>query len=205
MPTTNLNPSEVQDVHCHPSMGLQRSKLASNVLKYNVPLEDLRIFDSATNAVLPNTAASDDLGLDLGVLGTNGLTIQTSDAKATTVTQKAKFRIWLPAEYDAGQTLQIVAHAGMLTTVSDGTATIDFEAYAKDEADGTHGSDLVTTAAQTINSLTLAAKAFSLDATGLANGDEISLLMTVAITDSATATAVLGFVAKLYMQMAVRG
>ena len=205
MPTTYLNSDEIKNVHCNSSMGLERSKLAQEGKKYNIPLEDLRIFDSASNAVLPNTAATDDLGLILGTQGTTDFSVQTSDAKATTVTQKARFRFWLPPEYDAGQTIKIVAHAGMLTTVSDGTATIDFSVYAKDEADFTHGADLVTTSATTINSLTLAAKEFSITPTSLVNGDELSALVTIAITDAATGTAVIGLVTKFYFLLDVRG
>ena len=205
MPTTTILAGDVKDVHCNDSMDLQRSKLKQDSKKYNIPLEDLRIFDSASNAVLPNTAASDDLGLLLGTQGTDGFSVQTSDAKATTVTQKARFRFWLPPEYDAGETVQVCAYAGMKTTVSDTTATIDFSVYKKNEADNTHGSDLVTTGATTINSLTLAEKAFSLTTTGFVNGDELSGLITIAITDGATGTAVLGFVTKFYLLIDIKG
>lgn len=205
MPTTIFNSDEIENVHCKSSMALQRSKLAQESLKYNIPLEDLRIFDSATNAVLPNTAATDDLGLVLGTQGTDGFSVQTSDAKATTVTQKARFRFWLPPEYDAGQTITVVAFAGMKTTVSDTTATIDFSVYAKSEADNTHSADLVSTAATSINSLTLAAKSFTITPTSRVNGDELSGLITIAITDGATGTAVLGFVTKFYFLLDIRG
>jgi len=195
----------VLNKHINSSAGIARSKLALESLKYNQDLESLRIFDSASNAVLPNTAASDDLGLILGTQGTTDFSIQTSDAKATTVTQKARFRFWLPPEYEPAGTITLVAFAGMKTTASDGTATVDFSAYAKDEADGTHGADLVTTAATSINSLTLGAKSFTITPTSRVNGDELSVLMTVAITDGATATAVLGFITKVYWLLQVRG
>ena len=200
-----IDPDHITNVMCNSSMGLERSKLAQEVKKYNIPLEELRIFDSASNAVLPNTAATDDLGMIIGTPGTTDWSIQTSDAKATTVTQKAAFRFWLPPEYDAAETIQICAHAGMLTTISDGTATLDFSIWAKDEADFTHGADLVTTGATTINSLTLAQKAYTVTATSLVNGDELSGLVTIAITDGATATAVLGLVTKFYFLLDVRG
>lgn len=205
MPTTTINSGDIKNVHVNATAGIERSKLAQDGKKYLIPLEEWRIFDSASYAVLPNTAASDDLGLYLGTQGTTGLSIKTSDGKATTITQKARARFWLPPEYDAGESVAIVAFAGMETTVSDTTATVDFSVYKKSTADYTHGSDLVTTSATSINSETLAAKSFDITPTGLVNGDELSILMTVAITDSATGTAVIGLITQVYFLLDVRG
>jgi hypothetical protein len=205
MPTTTLDNNEIRNVHCNASMALERSKLALESKKYAIPLDSLRIFDSASNAVLPNTAASDDLALIIGTQGTTGLSVRSSDGKATTITQKARFRFLLPAEYPNDGAISIVAHAGMLTTVSDTTATIDFSAYSKNIADFTHSADLVTTSATSINSLTLSAKSFVVTPTGLANGDELDVLATIAITDGATATAVLGIISQLYLLIDCRG
>jgi len=196
----------VLNKHINSSAGIARSKLALESLKYNQDLESLRIFDSASNAVLPNTAASDDLGLILGTQGTTDFSVQTSDAKATTVTQKARFRFWLPPEYEPAGTIAIVPYAGMVgPAISDTTATIDFSVYAKDEDDISHSADLVTTSATSINSTTLAAKPFTITPTSRVNGDELSVLMTITITDGATATAVIGIVSKLYWLLQVRG
>jgi hypothetical protein len=182
-----------------------RAKFALESKKFAQPLESLRIFDSAANAVLPNSAAADDLALIVGTLATDGHSIRTSDAKATTVTQKAAFTFTLPAEYEAGGTITLVPHAGMLTTISDGTATVDFSVYWKDESDISHSSDLCTTAATTINSLTLGAKSFTITPTSRVNGDELGVLMTIAITDAATGTAVLGLISKIHWLLQVRG
>jgi len=203
--SSSIITDSIYNKHVNSGAEIVRSKLALESKKYNQDLESLRIFDSASNAVLPNTAASDDLGLILGTQGTTGFSVQTSDAKATTVTQKARFRFWLPPEYEAGGTITLVAYGGMITTASDGTATVDFSVYAKDEADFTHGADICTTAATTINSLTFGAKSFTITPTSRVNGDELSVLMTVAITDGATATAVIGAFSKIYWLLQVRG
>ena len=205
MPSTFFNADEIKNVHCNSAMALERSKLARESKKFNLELEQLRIHDSASNAVLPNTAAADDLGLIIGTIGTAGFTVQTSDAKVSTTTQKAAFRFSLPPEYDDGEAIAIVLHAGMMTTISDGTATIDISAYSKNEADGTHGADLCTTAAVTINSLTAAAKSFTVDPTGLVNGDELTVLITIAITDGATGTAVVGRITKVHCLLDIKG
>jgi hypothetical protein len=183
---------------------LSRSQLTQedNAL-YKVPLTDLRVWDAlATN--LPGTAAADDLALIGGTFGTNSPTIRTSDAKATTVTQRARFLVALPTEYVAGQTVLIRAHAGMITTISDTTATVDFECYKSDDESGI-SADLVTTSATTINSLTDADKDFVVTATSLEPGDTLDIRVTIAITDGATGTAVIGQVGAISLVLDVKG
>ena len=203
--TSTILSDVILNKHINSAAAIVRSKLALESKKFWQPLESLRIWDSASNAVLPNTAASDDLAIIVGTIGTSGHVVRSSDAKATTITQKAAFTFTLPPEYEDGGAISLTPFAGMKTTVSDTTATIDFSVYAKDAADGTHGSDLVTTSATTINSLTLAAKPFVVTPTSLVAGDELTALMTIAITDGATATAVLGMITKIYWLLEVRG
>ena len=186
------------------SAAVERAKLALETLKTNVPLEMLRVHD-AFQTNLPTTAASDDLGLIIGTFGTDAVVVQTSDAKATTVTQRARFSFRLPENYQTGEAISFVAFAGMKTTVSDNSATVDFEVYAKNTSTGLVGSDLVTTSATTINSLTAAAKEFAITPTSLVAGDELDVRVTIAITDGATGTAVIGRIMKLYALLSVRG
>jgi len=205
MPITAFIPSgEIVNSQINTLAAIERTKLASESRKHNIPLELVRVWD-AFQTSLPTTAAADDLGLIPGTWGTDAITIQTSDAKNTSVTQRARFVYRLPVEYVDGQAISVAAWAGMRTTVANGTATIDFEAYKKNDATGGAGSDLVTTAATTINSLTSSAKEFVIDPTGLAHGDELDIRVTIAITDTATATAVIGRIYKLYMLPTVKG
>jgi len=205
MPITVLIPSgEIANSQIAASAAIERSKLAGEQLKDNIPLELVRVWD-AFQTSLPTTAASDDLGLIPGTWATDAIVIQTSDAKNTTVTQRARFTYRLPHNYVSGQLISAVAWAGMKTTVANGTATIDFEAYKKNDSTGLAGSDLVSTSATTINSLTAADKAFTIDPTGLSAGDELDIRVTIAITDSGTATAVIGRIMKLYMLPTVKG
>ena len=205
MAITVIIPSgEISNSQINASAAIERSKLAAEQLKDNIPLELLRVHD-AFQTDLPTTAASDDLGLIIGTFGTDAIVVQTSDAKNTSVTQRARFLYRLPHNYAAGQSLSVVAWAGMKTTVANGTATVDFEAYKKNDSTGLVGSDLVTTSATTINSLTAADKAFVIDPTGLTAGDELDIRVTIAITDTGTGTAVIGRIMKLYMLPTVRG
>lgn len=202
--TIQIPSGEIVNSQINASAAIERSKLAQDTLKYNVPLESVRIWD-AFQTDLPTTAASDDLGLIIGTFGTDAVVIQTSDSKNTTVTQRGRFSFRLPENYVAGQALSVAAWAGMKTTVASSSATIDFEIFKKDDSTGLVGSDLVTTSATTINSLTATNKEFVITPTGLVSGDELDIRVTIAITDSATPTAVIGRIMKLYMLLSVKG
>ena len=184
--------------------GIARSSLEQDDLQnYVIPFRDWRIADNLSS-LLPATAASDDLGMDGETFGTETPFLVTSDAKATTVTQYGRFQFALPPEYVSGQSVRIQVKAGMKTTISDGTATVDFQVYESDD-DGGVGADLCATAAQSINSLTQATLNFDITATSLAAGDLLDCRMTVAITDSATSTAVLGKVSRCSVLADIKG
>jgi hypothetical protein len=195
---------EIVNSQINASAAIERAKLAAEQRKDGIPLELVRVWD-AFQTSLPTTAAADDLGLIPGTWGTDAVTLQTSDAKNTSVTQRARFTYRLPMEYVDGQAVSVVAWAGMRTTIANGTATVDFEVYKKNDSTGGAGSDLVTTSATTINSLTAADKVFAIDPTGFSAGDELDIRVTIAITDTATATAVIGRIYKLYMLPTVKG
>ena len=202
--SVNIPAGEIVNSQVNEFAAIERTKLATEIKKINIPLELLRVHDAFQTAI-PISASADDLGLVIGTFGTDGVVVQTSDSKATSVTQYARFLFRLPDNYVNGSAISVAAHAGMKTTISDGTATIDFQVYHKDEATGLVGSDLVTTSATTINSLTHAAKEFVITPTGVVNGDELDVRVVVAIPDGATATAVIGQLMKLYMLVSVKG
>lgn len=169
-----------------------------------IPWHAWRVWDSiATN--LPSAGANDDLGLLGNTFGTGSPTIETGDLKAAGATTRyARAQVALPLEYDAAADVVLRFHAGMKTTVSDGTATIDVQAYRSDTEGGV-GSDLVTTAATTINSLTLADKDFVVSAGTLSAGDVLDLRVAIAINDTATATAVIGQIGAAWLLCDTRG
>lgn len=172
--------------------------------RFKVPLTDWRVWDNIV-ASLPNAAAADDLGLIGGAFGAGSPSIQTGDLKsAGATTRRARVQLQLPHNYVAGQSATIRAKAGMLTTVADAAATIDFEAYKSNDEAGI-GADLVTTAALTINSLVLANKDFTVTPTGLAPGDTLDIRLTVIVNDAATVTAVIGIVGAIELLLDVKG
>lgn len=183
---------------------LARAKLTQEDLSaVGIPLHDMRVWDDL-NALLPGTAATDDLAFIEGTWGTDAATLQSSDGKATTVTQRARFMVSLGNEYVAGETVQIRVRGGMITTISDTTATVDLEVYVND-GDGGVGADLCATAAQDINSLTKSNNDFTITSASLVHGDVLDVRMTVAITDGATGTAVIGEISNIKLLRDIKG
>lgn len=139
-----------------------------------------------TNIV--GTAANDDLAIVTGTFLTDSPTIQSGDSKAATTSRKLGIFFRVPPEYVSGGALTLRLNAGMKTTVSDTTATIDAQ-VVRNAAPTT---DICATAAQSINSLTAADKDFTLTPTDCVPGDLLFIVVTVAIVDGATGTAVIG-------------
>lgn len=187
---------EVTNAKVSSIAAIDRSKLAQRVLA-RFPVSPLawRTWDAlATN--LPGTPASDDLGVTTGTFGTDpGPYISTGDLKAAgATTRRAACFLAVPHDYEANETLTLRAYAGMVTTVADTSATIDFEAYRIDRDATLGAADVVATAAQSINSLTAAAFDFTITPTTLSAGDVLVLRMSLAVNDAATGTAVIGAV-----------
>lgn len=183
---------------------LPRSKLVQdNLAEFALDLTSLYVWDSG--ARLPNTSATDDLGFYPGTFASASPAIKTYDLKNAGATNvRGRFFVRLPAEYVTGETVTIRAHAGMQTTVASASATIDFEAYLSNGELGI-GSDLVSTAATTINSLTAANKDFTVDPATLSAGSLLDVRVTIAINDSATGTAVIGYFGKLSLLCDIKG
>lgn len=186
-----------------PDVPRDNMELESAVV-FPVPLASARVWD-ALHTNIPGTPAADDLGISGGTWGTHAPKLTTGDVKAAGCTRRARLAVKAPMEYQAGETFKLRLSAGMETTVADGSATVDLEAFVNGRDGTIDGSDLVTTAAQSINSLTFADKEFTLDASGLSAGDELDVRLTITIVDAATATAVIGSVGALEAVCDIRG
>ena len=185
--------------------GWARSDLVEEAAaQYAIPWEQWKIHD-AFQTPLTGTANTDDLGLIGGTFGAGTPSIQSSDAKATTVTQYARALVRLPIEYVAASSVSLMFHAGMRTTISDGTATLDLECYRSDNEGLVDGADKYGGAAVDINSITLTDKSYTLTAGALSPGDLLDIRITVAITDAATGTAVIGWIGQAWLQCHVKG
>ena len=174
-----------------------------DLASYFIPWGNWRVWD-AFQTVLPGTSATDDLGLYGGTFATASPSIRTYDVKTLTTTLYARTTLWLPPEYVAGETVTLRFHAGMITTVAGTSCTIDAQCYESDKESGI-GADLVTTAAQSINSLTLADKDFTVTPTTLSPGDILDLRIAISVVDAATGTAVISTVGFAALLCDIRG
>ena len=131
-----------------------------------IPFDNFRIYDNIDAIIDQAAADDDDLTLIQGTFGTNATTVETIDCGGLAdTTQYAAFWFAMPTSYAAGSTVNLKANAGMVTTVADQSATLDFQCYVPDyaNADATVSTDLITTAATSVNSTTFADKSFVLD------------------------------------------
>lgn len=184
---------------------IARAKLAQDALAvYPIKLSDFRVHD-ALHTNLPGTSSGDDLALVGGTLGTAHPLLQTSDLKAAgSTTLYGRTTIALPPEYESAETVQLRVSGAAVTTVADTAMTVDVEAY-KIDRDGTVSADLVTTAAQDINSLTYADKDFTVTPTALQPGDQLDVRLALLVNDAASGTEVKGSIAAVELLCDIRG
>lgn len=185
--------------------GITRANLIedSNAV-YPIPLTDWRIWDSGQP--LTATPGTDDLGHIAGTWGTANSHLSAGDLKAAGATSRyARAVVTLPPEYIAGQTVTLRFAAGMLTTISDTTCTIDAAAFVVGRDTLISGSDLVATSATSINSVTFANYDFTITAGALLPGDRLDIRIVIACNDGATATAVTPAIAAIDLLLDIKG
>jgi hypothetical protein len=182
-----------------------RSSLSQeNFAPVSLPLENFRIWDAY--GTLVGTPASDDLGMAAGAFGTGCPYLSAGDLKAAgATTRRARTVVRIPLEYVDGESVRIVLEAGMVTTVADTACTVDVEVFVVGGNTLVSGSDVVSTAAQSMNSLTFAEKAFDLTSTTLDAGTLLDVRVSVTCTDAATVTAVIPAIASARLSVDIKG
>lgn len=174
-----------------------------NLKAYQIPLQEVRVWDAFQTPL--GSAAADDLGITAGAFATGCPYLTAGDVKTLNSTRYGRFTFTLPPEYVAGESVRLNVAAGMLTTVASASCTIDFEAYKSARTSLKTGSDLVTTSATTINSLTFAEVPFELDPSTLSPGSVLDIRVAIAYNDAATGTAVTPAIAHLEMLLDIKG
>lgn len=183
---------------------IARTKLDLDELAaYPYPLENLRVWD-AYATVLPGTSSGDDLGLYGGTFTSGSQLVRSYDIKGLTTTLYARGRFIVPIEYQAGETITVRFHCGMVTTVAGTSCTIDLQAYIVD-GEGGIGSDLCATAAQSMNSLTYADKDFTITPNSVTPGDVFDFRIAINSVDAVNSTAVIAAIGSIDWLMDVRG
>ena len=204
MAITTLENGEIFGRHAGTNCEWPVAAMELTTRTMSIPLTSAVVWDSGQP--LPSTAANDDLGFAFGAGISASVTpvIETGDIKASSSTRKCAVPIILPANYETGKALTLKLYAAAKTTVADTSMTLDAEVFKSDQ-DGTSNADIIATAAQSINSLTHAELSFTITPTGLAAGDNLWALLSIAYVDSATATAVIGQIGGIDLAYQSRG
>lgn len=158
--------------------------LSTTTNTIGIPLFDWRVFDAPLTPLGVTALSADDLLFTPGTFATSAPTLEGSDVGGTTGTQHARQQIVVPADYVAGGAIAIVVTAGVERLAST-SATLDIVAVRTAVPDG----DIVDTAAQSINSVTAAAKTFVLTPTNIVPGDVLDVKLTTAVSDADDAGA----------------
>jgi hypothetical protein len=184
--------------------GLTRDQMPQeDFVGYPIPLSSVRVHDNMA-ALLPAAAADDDMGLVTGTPGTDDLTLQGVDFGATSSDEKCAFQWRLPIEYQAGQSVRLRVHAGILTTVADGALTLDVECWRSD-GEGSVGSDLYAGSAADINDTTTADQDFTIDAATLSPGDLLIFRLSFAGSDTGNAGVMIPLITRIEPQVDIKG
>lgn len=184
-----LPTGSITDATVSGSAAIDASKMAQRPLqKFTVPWTSFRVWDAyATNP--PSSASADDLALITGTWLTNAAKVNAGDVKTLSGTRRVIAFVPVPDNYQDGETVTLRIRAGMETTVASSSCTVDAEAIVRNGS-GVASADLVTTAAQSINSLTAADYDFQLNPSLLDPGMLLEIRLSIAYTDVATGTAV---------------
>lgn len=182
---------------------LYRNNLTSETKEYPLDLLNARVHDAI--GTLLSTAGNDDLGIAGDTFGTNVPYLTAGDVKAASGTRYARVLFQLPAEYVSGGAITLRLSAGMLTTVSDTTCTIDAEVYGNDRDTTVGTSDICATSAQSINSLVFADKDFTITSATLNAGEVLDIRLAITYDDSSTGTAVIPAIGAGELILTIRG
>lgn len=172
---------------------------------FALPLENFRVWDAY--GTLLGTPANDDLGITAGAFATGTPYISSGDVKAAgTTTRRARTTFLVPHNYVTTKTLVITLAAGMLTTVAGTSCTVDVEAYKFDENTLQTFGDFISTAAQSINSMSFANKDFAISLAGeIEPGTVLDIRVTITAVDPATVTAVTAAISNASVRCTTRG
>ena len=152
--------------------------------------------------------ANDDLGIGSGAFATGCPYISAGDMNGLGSTTRYARRLFeLPAEYSSGNLIRLNASGGILaaTNVCATSCVVDFECYVCSRDGLKSGSDLVTTAATTINSLTFGEKAFVVTPTGLIPGKILDIRLTITANHNSTGTTSIPILGAVEILLDVKG
>lgn len=184
---------------------VERSVLTIELLKtYFLPFREFGVHDDFA-ADLPTVAVADDLGLATGVFGTGIPHLISRDLNALgATTGYARTLFSMPAEYVTGSAIQLRLVSGMLTAAASVSALADAEIFVSAKNTLKQGSDLVSTAAISMNSTVFSSAIFDVSSSTLVPGSLLDIRVAL-ICNSATASAHFAAIAHAELLLNIRG
>ncbi len=196
--------SDADGLHTHASKATRpvpRSDLATEgLLRHQVPLRLVARPDG--NAVSTVFGAS-WFALQAGGWGSGTLWLVGNPTKSTTTTSTLLFEFVLPPEFIAAGNSRLAVSAKVGGVGTPGVKTIDAQVYKLND-DGSAGSDLCTTAAQTTTT-SYADYAFAFTDSGLVAGDRLMVLVQMVVEETGGAENCYNYVANIEMQLDTKG
>jgi hypothetical protein len=160
---------------------------------------------AGTVTVYLQKVSTDDLHIKSGAFGTGCPYIVSRDLNAiTSNTAYARASFKMPECYVPGSPVTFRFASGMLTSAASSSAYIDVQCYVSNRDTLKTGSDLVTTAQQSINSTSFADKDFSVTGSSLEVGSVLDILVAL-ISTTATASSHFAAIADAEVILHVRG
>ena len=189
--------SSASGLHVHP-----RSDLAEEALAvYRIGLQDV---NSNAGDDLVSGNPTDSFEIVNGGWGTGTVILKGDVANSNTKTGTLCFEFPLPPEYVADADIKLAVHAKFddSSGVTVGTKTLDAQAY-KMADDGSSGSDLATSGAQTLTN-SFADYAFPITDTGLDAGDKL-LVYVRTVLQATDANDLWAEIGNLEIQLDIKG
>ena len=182
---------------------IDRDEIAlESLARYPVALQSCR---SNTGLALDATGGDTLFSIVNAGIGVGTLTLKGEEALSETEITTLCFEFALPPEYIANEDVKINVQA-KYDDSSGGTVgakTIDCEVYELGD-DGTGGSDLCTTAAQTLTT-SFADYSFTVTDTALTAGDRLIVYVQTVIEETAGGGALFAVIGSIEVQLDIRG
>ena len=167
-----------------------------------IPLVNVRQVDGDT--IGADWSADTSLGINAGGWGSGTVTLDANAASGASVTATVMFTTVLPAEYVAGETVQLVVSARESVDAATVATTISAEVYESD-GDGTVSADLAGSWDDDDVTTSWADHTLTITPTNLAAGDELVVMLRLVCNDTGGSVGTIAQVGRIKLTADIKG